>query len=141
MRLAVLRHGRKDRLSVDGVLKCLNQRRSIKPFALMNAVSYTLGKELNMIKHLWDISDVGCWGDGALGHKHVRHQLAGLVLECDKVDLYHELLQNPSDDLGEEDEALDTLNDRTYNAVWCFREGDLLLLSKEEVENDNSGLY
>lgn len=141
MKPDALQHGRKDRLNVDGVLKCLNQRRGTKPFALMNAVSYILEREFNMIKHLWDISDAGCWGDGALGHKHVRHKLADLVLECGKVDLYHELMGEPSDDLGEEDEALDILNDRTYNAVWCFREGDLLLLSKEEVENDNSGLY
>ena len=88
-----------------------------------------------MIKHLWDISDVGCWGDGALGHRHVRHKLANLVLKCDKVDLYHELMGEPSDDLAEESEALGILDDRTYNAVWCLMDGDLLLLTKEEAES------
>jgi hypothetical protein len=70
------------------------------------------------------------WGDGSFGHKHIRERLASLVREFND-ELAGELLNEPSDDMSEEDEALDILNANTSQdngpVVWEFVDGDLML--------------
>lgn len=80
------------------------------------------------------VLDAGVYGDAAFGEEHVRDILANLVEHFD-MELAEELRGEPSDDLSEEDDAIDLLNDRTEpGAVWEFVEGDLVLAAEEDIE-------
>lgn len=74
---------------------------------------------------------LGCWGDGAFGHAHVRARLAELVREYDYS--LAELLRQPmTDDASEEYDALDVLNEDTCEGlVWDLVDGDLVLTEVE----------
>ncbi len=79
--------------------------------------------------------DLGCYADGALGHDHIRSQLALLVQEVDGFDpdLAESLRGEMPDDAWDEDEALNLLNSHTAEGlVWTFEGGDLLLLTVED---------
>lgn len=81
---------------------------------------------------------IGCYGDGSFGHAHVRQRLADLVEEYSE-DLAEELRGEMSDDGGEEDGALEVLNEHTANdgVVWEFVDGDLML---SRLVSENSGV-
>jgi hypothetical protein len=86
---------------------------------------------MNNLRMLYDESDIGCYGDGAFGHTHIRWKLAELVEDIDPM-LAKELRSTSSDDMTEEDDALDLLNDRTQQTCrWDLVDGDLLLSLKE----------
>jgi hypothetical protein len=73
--------------------------------------------------------NVGCYGDGVLGHQHVRDRLAELIATHDE-ELAAALRTPGSDDTWDEDEegALEILNDRTDDGLcWSFEGGDLVL--------------
>jgi hypothetical protein len=75
----------------------------------------------------YDARNVGCYGDGAFGHQHVRERLAALVRECD-AEVADALLGEMSDDAWEEDAALDLLNEHCAEGIhWTFESGDLVL--------------
>lgn len=80
------------------------------------------------------LDDVGCHADGAFGHQHCRERLASLLDEAfDGKGFDHlvvaGLLRGPgSDDLAEEDEAIDLLQSVTEDGLfWAFLDGDLIL--------------
>ena len=78
--------------------------------------------------------DAGCYGDGTLGHGHVRSRLAELI-EPFNSDLYNELCVEGSDDLSEEDEALEILGEHSSaGMVWDFQDGDLVLYYDPEQD-------
>ena len=94
-------------------------------------------------------SDVGCFADGSLGHKHIRDVLAkelttlyrhnaggGDGLHWNKVaNLVDALNGEPSDDAWEELEALDWLNRQCYDDTYFeFVDGDLMLVAIDEDE-------
>jgi hypothetical protein len=89
----------------------------------------------------WNKHDAGCWADGALGHDHVRARLAILVAQVwtaemlDKYgyDVAEALDCEMSDDAGEEQDALDIIQEFTESGVtWQFADGDLMLLADPE---------
>ncbi len=91
----------------------------------------------------WSIGDVGCWADGALGHDHVGAKLAQLVANVwtpemlDKYgyDVADALNKEMSDDAGEEDDALEILQEFTdASLTWQFVDGDLMLFEENEAE-------
>lgn len=77
-----------------------------------------------------DFDDVGCYGDGALGHDHCRSRLADL-LETYRPEgwepLAAELRGAMSDDDSETMEACDLLSDR-LGVVVGFHDGDLMIM-------------
>ena len=86
---------------------------------------------MNNLRMLFDDSDIGCYADSTFGHGHVRRKLAELVEGIDPM-LAKELRVSPSDDMGEETDALDILNDRTQQTCrWEIIDGDLMLTLKE----------
>ncbi len=73
----------------------------------------------------------GCYADGALGHQHVRDNLAYLVRDLGG-ELSDMLRGAMSDDASEEDAALDLLNEHAPEGmVWTFSDGDLLLVPED----------
>ena len=85
---------------------------------------------------MFDKSDVGCYGDGAKGHGHIRKVLAMLVAEVIGAnDVEEELRAEPSDDFSEEDNALELLNQHCLGVQFALCDGDLLLLSEEELDS------
>jgi hypothetical protein len=91
----------------------------------------------------WSKGDAGCWADSAAGHQHVRNRLAQLVANVwtpemlDKYgyDVAEALDAEMSDDAGEEDDALDILQEFTdASLTWQFVDGDLLLLEDTDAE-------
>lgn len=97
----------------------------------------------------WNRNDVGCWADGALGIMHVRQRLACLVANVWNQELWQkygysipaELDGVPSDDGGEEFDALEVLQEFTESGVvWMFDGGDLLLVKDEEAAYSSEDL-
>ena len=87
--------------------------------------------------------DVGCYIDGAFGEEHRRAKLADMIRNLETQEMIDhrgysvvESLANESpDDYGDEDDALDILQEFTESGlVWTFESGDLLLLNESEVE-------
>jgi hypothetical protein len=75
---------------------------------------------------------VGLYADSTFGHDHIREALAGLVEEFGgDQNLADDLRGRWSDDLSEEDEALDFLNGLSDERTFAMAEGDLLLLGPE----------
>lgn len=90
-----------------------------------------------MVKYT--IDNIGCYGDGGCGHAHVRERLAGIIsclLDLNVRNIREALYAEPSDDLWEEDAALDYANDELCddNVCFTFYNGDLMLVSNEEEE-------
>ena len=80
--------------------------------------------------------EAGCYGDGAGGHDHVRARLAELVQPFD-APLSDLLREDGSDDLSEEDEALEILGEHSApGMVWEFNDGDLILRYDPETDPD-----
>lgn len=89
-----------------------------------------------MQKVLFSEEDVGCYADAVNGEEHRRAVLAdllrGIGTEDRAVhDLVAELANPPSDDYGEEDEAIDILQAVTaHGLVWSLDAGDLILVDE-----------
>lgn len=85
----------------------------------------------------YNTSDVGCFGDGAFGLSHIRHNLALLVRSYDGPAHIADALYSDDDDASDAAEyaALDWLNENACEESVYFDldGGDLLLL---EVEAD-----
>ncbi|MCK9602018.1 MAG: hypothetical protein M0R06_23435 [Sphaerochaeta sp.] len=82
----------------------------------------------------YEKQDAGCYGDGSLGHSHIREKLAELVRPLDP-SLADALAEDSSDDFGEEDEALEILGAHSApGMVWEFRDGDLILYYDPEQD-------
>ena len=92
---------------------------------------------------LWGPDAIGCYGDGAHGHVHIRAKLAELLdqireggrhIDRYKLNLVTRSLQGTMpDDAWDEDAALDFLNDEvTEGLTWGFHDGDLMLSVAEE---------
>ena len=62
----------------------------------------------------------GCYADSGFGWDHVRDVLASLCEDIGRDDLAEELRAEPSDDAGEEYDALDALDDATVGGSWEF---------------------
>ena len=75
-------------------------------------------------------ASIGCWGDSTFGHTHVRKRLSIMVRgEC--VEVADMLLDKPSDDLSEEDEAIEILNEQCNDGVFFdFIDGDLVCVTE-----------
>lgn len=94
--------------------------------------------------------EVGCYGDGVLGHQHTRERCAELLHDIatgkhsasDPLAIFQtgclsEALWSPmSDDASEEYEACDWLNKHMSieGAVWGWRDGDFGLWPDSEGE-------
>jgi hypothetical protein len=98
-----------------------------------------------MMKPVFTKADVGCWIDGAFGPKHRREKLVCMledIADCldasewaDIQALTEELESTPSDDYGEEEDAIEILQDYTEEGlVWIQDGGDLILTTEEEAE-------
>lgn len=85
------------------------------------------------------ITDVGRWIDGAFGEQHTRNKLADMVESLDgRHKLVAELRGEPSDNFGEEDDALDVLNANCDERVYFkFVNGDLLCCHNYDGGSDN----
>lgn len=97
-------------------------------------------------KFLWTEKDIGSYADEANGHEHRRAVIAGLlnevfsgpatVEEQEQIpDLIEELEDEPSDDFGEEDDALDILNRYSDGVYWIVDQDLLLEPDAEEGRN------
>ena len=90
--------------------------------------------------------EIGCYADGALGHDHVREQLAALLCrlyrhhprggdgsEWSEVKPIVEALQKPMSDDGEEEyEAIEWLNKQCYDDTYFdLSDGSLMLMAQE----------
>lgn len=74
--------------------------------------------------------DAGCYGEGALGHQHVRDTLASLIGGTADRELIDSLRKTWPDDCWDEYKALDLLNDHTQEpAYWDLWDGDLMLFA------------
>lgn len=92
-----------------------------------------------MPRKIFGKDDVGCWADGAGGGSHVREVLAGLVkaLGGEGQDLAAELRNEPSDDLSEEDDAIELLNSFSHTGYdWGMMEGNLMFQSSKWWESE-----
>lgn len=88
-------------------------------------------------------NDVGCYADGSLGHAYVRGVLATLLerlpeshddTDASRYQLANELREDMTDDAGEEDDALEILQEHTAEGLtWEFHEGDLILGEDDSV--------
>ena len=90
--------------------------------------------------------ELGCYGDGSLGHQHTRERCAEMILDVASGldgDYYYEgialvsQLRGPmSDDASEEDEACGWLTDHCSqaNAWWGWQDGDFGLWAIEDSE-------
>ena len=96
------------------------------------------------MKTLYTAKDAGCYADGAYGHNHCRDVLAELFAVCQQRtgvapegawETERGLAGEGSDDLHEEDDAIDYLNTVTEGATWQYVDGDLMLVANEEVES------
>ena len=92
-----------------------------------------------MAKKIYGRSDVGCYADGAGGQEHIRAVLADILGYFRKTSeiraLIAELEDEPSDDMSEEDDAIELLNSITAEGFsWGMSNGDLMLLSNEDWE-------
>jgi hypothetical protein len=83
--------------------------------------------------------EIGCYGDGALGHQHTRERCAAIVrensLDCsDERAIEKALMGEMSDDGWEEDAALIILeaNVPVNGASWGWQDGDFGLWQNEE---------
>lgn len=90
-------------------------------------------------KPIYGPDDVGCFGDGAYGHVHIRCVLANLLDEHFgdvAAGLILELRGEMSDDAGEELEAIDRLNELYAPSGLRFEmiDGDLMLINEYESE-------
>ena len=82
--------------------------------------------------------DLGCYGDGTLGHDHIRSRLAELVESVDggmrsesAMEVMASLDGTMPDDAWDEDEAIEFLNSATEDgAQWILDGGDLLLVEE-----------
>jgi len=94
-----------------------------------------MAKKKEELTPVYGEGDTGCWIDGAFGDDHRREKLAGLVAPFD-AELAEELRGPGSDDLSEEDDAIDRLNDQAVEEgyLFVFDSGDLLLVKEDEYE-------
>lgn len=81
-------------------------------------------------------ADVGCHIDGVFGSAYRRARIAEMVAFVrPQAPLIQELEGEPSDDLSEEDDAINLLNDHVEEGVhFEFVDGDLLLLADTEED-------
>ena len=88
------------------------------------------------MKPIYTKEEEGCYGDGSLGHSHVREKLAHLIFPFN-AGLSDLLREDPSDDMSEEDEALEILGEHSApGMVWEFHDGDLILRYDPEQDPD-----
>lgn len=86
--------------------------------------------------------DVGCFADGAFGHKHVRGALSMLLLavfpenNAETTELRIRLNQEMSDDASEEDDVINLLNDYACEGVFFEMVDGDLMLSVEGSDDD-----
>ena len=93
------------------------------------------------MKKVFSQSDIGCYADGALGQSHIREKLIDLLssiefdgdTEAHSLRVIDDLRQDPSDDFGEENEAIDLIQEATEDGLAWIIDGDLLLMSETEV--------
>lgn len=79
--------------------------------------------------------DVGCYSDGAFGHTHLRERLAELCEDLGYKRVPGWLRKEGSDDLYEEDAAIELLQRHTEEGlIWWMDGGDLLLTEENEVD-------
>lgn len=80
----------------------------------------------------------GCYADGTFGADHRRQLLADMLGDImnrhfdEYQKLQRELRIEPSDDISEEDDALEIINSVTSNATWQMVDGDLMLIGEWE---------
>lgn len=94
--------------------------------------------------------DLGCFIDGAFGQDHRRDKIVSLVEitiedydaetkrtgESKFSELINALEGEPSDDLAEEDEAVEILQASTEEGlVWIWETGDLILTTEENAKH------
>lgn len=84
-------------------------------------------------KKIYLKEDVGCYADGSFGWDHVRARLADLVESLD-ANLADDLRSTMTDDAGEEEEALDLLQDVTESGLVWMLDGDLLLVDEAQAQ-------
>ena len=87
---------------------------------------------------LYTQDSVGCYIDGAFGSKHRRLRLIDLIEDLVSLTvspgLVDRLYSPASDDLSEEDEAIELLQKHTESGlVWIMEGGDLILTTEEEA--------
>lgn len=99
-----------------------------------------MGKEA-----LYTRASLGCHGDGAFGHAHIRARLAEMMERLARkaahpgdsntaAELAEVLRQEMSDDASEENDAIDLLNEYTApDVAFEFVDGDLVLTETEEA--------
>ena len=77
----------------------------------------------------------GCWIDGAFGHDRTRMLLACMIrFAAPESHLIAELEGPESDDLSEEDDALELLNGHCEpDVMFVFEAGDLLLVDASDL--------
>ena len=91
--------------------------------------------------------DKGCYIDGAFGLEHRRQKLwellegllcCGYIKDRDEkkevLDLLDELKKEPSDDFGEELDAIEILQEHTEEGLIWYQDGDFFLLEEKEIE-------
>lgn len=87
------------------------------------------------MKTLYTPNLAGCWADGSFGHDHIRFVLSSMVEALDW-ELSRELLQPSTDDMSEEDDAIALLNEHCEGCSFGMRDGDLMLLTDEQWEEE-----
>ncbi len=102
---------------------------------------------------VFNLSDTGCYSDGALGDDHLRSRLADLLdvyfpdehthfiqpgiwqMNCPAC-IRETLMLDSSDDSEEVYKAVELLQSLTAdNTVWILEAGDLLLVDREQHEH------
>ena len=91
------------------------------------------------------LKNIGCYADGAFGHKHIRETLVREIetlrqrtgsrrFDSQKMhDMLVALRGEMSDDASEEDEAIDVLNEYCADGVhFSMIDGDLMLTNSTE---------
>lgn len=93
--------------------------------------------------HTFGMEDIGCYADGANGHKHCRAMLSALLTTHGAVvsdELLASLRGDMPDDCWDEYEALEALNELcTEDVCFEFYEGDLVLMPIETDEHRRPG--
>lgn len=91
-------------------------------------------------KKLFGKQDVGCYADSSFGHDHIRDVLADYMDQLREPKLATELRSEPSDDMSEEDDAIDILNENTTKGCsWGMYEGSLCLSADQDWQ-ENPGV-
>lgn len=100
-----------------------------------------------MATHKFGLADIGCFGDGAAGHDHIRRKLRTALLTAHKSmrcsielnaqigDVAESLLGEMPDDAWDEQDALDILNcEACEDGVLFVLEGGDLLLTTMDID-------